>query len=214
MCHALPREHRGSPSPEPCQPLGCTSSTHTPPHAGPGPRDCPAPFASCLHLPGGAPVGPHHAESPLRGDKSPLLASPLPAAPWAVNAHTKCIFVLFDGKGIFSHCLAVSIETPESGVGHLPTARSTRSTCACGCAGPGGHTRYGQRPPAWGADVGEPLPARSGTSTFTMGDGRAGARNRRSFIVSMATPILGEEPEYYYNHPRRGGKGRRNPGFA
>lgn len=101
MCHALPREHWGSPSPAPCQPRGCASSTHTPPHAGPGPRDCPAPFASCLHLPGGAPVGPHHAKSPLRGDKSPLLASPSPAAPRAVHCTHKVYFCFVRWKRHF-----------------------------------------------------------------------------------------------------------------
>lgn len=96
---------------------------------------------------------------PLSGDKSPLLASPLPAARGLcththVRTHkhtrTECIFVLFDGKGIFSHRLAVSIETPKSGVGHLPAARSTRSTCTCGCARPGVHVGHGQCPPGTG----------------------------------------------------------------
>lgn len=53
-----------------------------------------------------------------------------------------------------------------------------------------------------------PPPPSPYTLIFTIGDGIAGALNRCSFIVSMATPILGAEPEYYYNHPSWRGEER------
>lgn len=157
-CHAWPRECW---DPHPTSPGGAQATPTPPRHAAPSPGHCPAPSASCLHLSGGSRVGPHHAETPLSGDKSPLLANPFACSPPGcahthtrahthTHTHIKCIFVLFDGKGIFSHRLAVPIETPESGVGHPPAAGSTRSTCACGCARPCVPAGHGQRPPGAG----------------------------------------------------------------